>query len=328
MHSTTTALPLHPLLGPVGWIRRIVVAVAGYLGGVTILAFEAAGWALWPRFTRSASEAPGFLKTLMHQLVWMLFMGIPLVGMVHIAMGSFLSLQAYYGSTFVDGTGAVVGVGLLRNLGGLMTGLTFAGLLAARMIPELRILSRRLPCGATQASGREPNARRPGENAIAVAGPPYSIAPARLAAPRIAAAGIACLLLSQWGVTVGTLVGWQASQSMMGLSTEMFFMMMMKMMWFRDVLGLIIKGILFGALPAAICCYEGLGRDGLDDEPDGSAFHALDAVRGLTPPWSMSIFRATCLSFVAILFLNSSWFVLVYHAVPFYGPTLLAPPGP
>ena len=80
----------------------------------------------------------------MHQLFWMLVTGLPLVGLVHIAMGSFLSLQAYYGSTFVDGTGAVVGVGLLRNLGGLMTGLTFAGILAARMIPELRILSRHL----------------------------------------------------------------------------------------------------------------------------------------------------------------------------------------
>ena len=64
------------------------------------------------------------------------------MGLVHIAMGSFLSLQAYYGSTFVDGTGAVVGVGLLRNLGGMMSGLIFAGILAARMIPELRILSR------------------------------------------------------------------------------------------------------------------------------------------------------------------------------------------
>ena len=85
-----------------------------------------------------SATAPGFLKTLMHQLFWMLVTGLPLVGLVHIAIGSFLSLQAYYGSTFVDGTGAVVGVGLLRNLGGMMTGLTFAGILAARMIPELR----------------------------------------------------------------------------------------------------------------------------------------------------------------------------------------------
>ena len=69
-------------------------------------------------------------------------MGVPLVGLVHIAMGSFLSLQAYYGSTFVDGTGAVVGVGLLRNLGGLMTGLTFAGILRPGWCRSLRILSR------------------------------------------------------------------------------------------------------------------------------------------------------------------------------------------
>ena len=76
-------------------------------------------WARFSGFGRDGStDFPGFWKTLMHQLFWMLVMGFPLVGLVHIAMGSFLSLQAYYGSTFVDGTGAVVGVGLLRNLGG------------------------------------------------------------------------------------------------------------------------------------------------------------------------------------------------------------------
>ncbi len=96
---------------------------------------------------------------------------------------------------------------------------------------------------------------------------PRSIAPGRLAAPRIAAAGIACLLLSQWGIAVGTVVGWQASQSMMGLPTETFFMMMLKMMWFRDVVGLVVKGLFFGAVPAAICCYEGLGPAAVDDEP-------------------------------------------------------------
>ena len=60
---------------------------------------------------------------MVRQLSWMLAFGFPLVGLVHIAMGSFLSMQAYYGSTFIDGTGAVVGVGLLRNLGGLMSGM-------------------------------------------------------------------------------------------------------------------------------------------------------------------------------------------------------------
>ena len=81
----------------------------------------------------------------------MLAFGIPLVGLVHIAMGSFLSLQAYYGSTFVDGTGAVVGVGLLRNLGGLMTGMILSGILAARMIPELEFAGSSLGVGESPA---------------------------------------------------------------------------------------------------------------------------------------------------------------------------------
>ena len=31
---------------------------------------------------------------------------------------------------------------------------------------------------------------------------------------------------------------------------------------------------------------------------------------------------------VAILVFNSGWFLLVYHAGPAFGPTLLAPPAP
>ena len=125
MHPTANTLPSRTLIGPVSWVGRFVLAVPAYMGGVTLLATEAAGSVVRPG-RGDADELPGFWNSLMHQLFWMLLFGFPLVGLIHIAMGSFLSLQAYYGSTFVDGTGAVVGVGLLRNLGGLMTGLTLS----------------------------------------------------------------------------------------------------------------------------------------------------------------------------------------------------------
>ena len=136
MQSTATTSPGQIVTGPVGSLGRSVLATMGYAGGVTLMGMAALGAMLWPVSGRDQAPAPGFVKTLMHQLFWMLTTGFPLVGIVHIAMGSFLSLQAYYGSTFVDGTGAVVGVGLLRNLGGMMSGLTFAGILSARMVPE------------------------------------------------------------------------------------------------------------------------------------------------------------------------------------------------
>ena len=328
MHAPANVLPSRTILGPVAWLGHSVTAAVGYVGGVTLLAAGSVGAVLWPaQRRRRGVRVASFFSTLMQQLRWMLVAGFPIVGMVHIALGSFLSLQAYYGSTFVDGTGAVVGVGLLRNLGGIMTGLTFAGIMAGRMIPELRLLARRLAAEAHS----EPRADDPHRHQADAPPSPAAlpIAPSRLAAPRVAAAGIACLLLSQWGIAAGTFVGWQASQSMMGLPTETFFMMLMKMMWFRDVVGLIVKGVFFGVVPAAICCYEGVGQAALDAELSGGLPDPrTQADEDAAPPWSTPIFRAYCLSCAAILFMNSSWFILVYHAVPFYGPTLLAPPSP
>jgi phospholipid/cholesterol/gamma-HCH transport system permease protein len=330
MSSAATLRTSRNPLGPVAWVGRSAVESLGYVGGVTILLLRVAGTLIWPRKSRREVGVPGFARSLMHQLAWMLFTGIPMVGLAHFAMGSFLALQAYYGSTFVDGTGAVVGVGLLRNLGGIMSGLIFAGILAARMIPELRMLNRHVSLEEPEIPA-EPaplsSATRRGSRDASNGEPPPAIVFSvnRLAAPRVAAAAIAGVLLSLWGITVGTVVGWKAAESLMGLSTEMFFMMMLKMMWFRDVTSLIAKGVLFGALPAAICCFEGLcGSPGDDDRH--AALRHMNASHGLAPPCSVPVFRAACLSMVAILIMNSSWFILVYHAVPFYGPTLLPQP--
>ena len=103
---------------------------------------------------------------------------------------------------------------------------------------------------------------------------------------------------------------------MMGLSSEMFFMMLYRMIWFRDVLGMLVKGSLFGVFIAAICCFEGTRARLRAGRPPAA------------PSCSGSIVRAACLSMVAILLGNMAWFLLVYHAVPVFGPSLLAPPAP
>ncbi len=212
MSSARTLSPRRESIGPIAWVGQSAVNSLAYVGNVTLLLVLVAGWLIWPFHSRDHEGGPGFLKTIFHQLFWMLFMGIPLVGLVHVAIGSFLSLQAYYGSTFVDGTGAVVGVGLLRNLGGIMTGMTLAGILAARMIPELRTMARCAPLEPAEPADRSTGSRRGRTESTEPRSdetPPASLG--RLAAPRVVAAAIACLLLSLWGVTVGTVVGWQAS---------------------------------------------------------------------------------------------------------------------
>jgi phospholipid/cholesterol/gamma-HCH transport system permease protein len=299
MTSSTTAPSLPFWLSPFEWVGRSIFSALAYLGGVAFLLFSAL---LSPLSVWRDDDLPGFWFTFRQELSWMLMMGLPLVGLVHVGMGSFLSLQAYFGSTFVDGTGAVVGVGLLRNLATLMTGLTMSALLACRMV-----------AGSGADPGISANVTEPG----------------RIAAPRLAAAAVATTLLSFWGFLVGTVVGWQCADTMMGLSSETFFLMFYRMIWFRDVVGVIVKGMFFGLLPAAICCYEGfVGRDRPAISPGPEAGPGGLGIAHPAAGFSWSILRGTCLSMVSILVMNMTWFLLVYHAVPIYGPSLLSPPTP
>ncbi|WP_240911549.1 ABC transporter permease [Paludisphaera soli] len=296
MTASANATPTGPatptLLAPIGWIGRAASAILGHLGASLLLTFAAAGAVLRGRIH---ADEPSLRVATMHELSWMLGAGLPLVGLVHVAMGSFLSMQAYFGSTFVDGTGAVVGVGLLRNLASIMTGLTLAGLLPGRIVPELR---------------RARNAATAGDDAAS------RPSPGRLAAARILAAVAATPLLSLWGCVVGTVVGWKSSEALMGLSTDMYFLMLVRMLWFRDVVGVIVKGMTFGLVTAVLACAEGLA--------DGGSRPGADEAAALTT----SVVRAACLAMAAILLINMTWFLFVYHAVPIYGPSLLQPPTP
>ncbi len=295
MTSSTTAPRLPFWLVPFELVGKTLFATLAYLGGVASL-LASTGLSLFS--VAREEDEPGFWFTFRDELSWLLMMGLPLVGLVHVGMGSFLSLQAYFGSTFVDGTGAVVGVGLLRNLATLMTGLTVSAMLAGRSVARPAPSSER---------GAEP------------------FAPA---GPLLAAAALGTMLLSLWGFLVGTAVGWQCADTMMGLSSETFFLMFYRMIWFRDVVGVIVKGVLFGLLPAAICCYEGTrGRD-RENVADSAGRTIEPGQHTSTHDLSARFLRATCLSMVSILVMNMTWFLLVYHAVPVYGPSLLNPPTP
>ncbi|AGA25538.1 ABC transporter permease [Singulisphaera acidiphila] len=299
MPSPASFLEL-PLLSPLAMIGRVALGGAAYLGNLGALMISAARSVFAP-----VGAVPPFVPTLTRQTISILAMGIPLVTLVHIGMGSFLSMQAYFGGTFVDGTGAVVGVGLIRNVAPLMTGLTLAGLLAALYTPELRgRFTQALDADPREIADRDP---LPGQRAATSLSPE----PARLAAVRLSAGVIAGLVLSVWGVLVGTVVGWQVAQTLLGVSTDSFFAMFLETLWIRDVAGLVIKGGAFALFAALFACHEGLS--GSADTPSG--------------PVSWAACRAACFATVATLALNSIWFLLVYHAGPAFGPTLLAPPG-
>jgi phospholipid/cholesterol/gamma-HCH transport system permease protein len=284
----TDSVPATGLHLPLSWVGRKAMSGVAYLGGVGLLAGSAVR-----SLVRPADPTPALVPALIWQLARMLGMGFPLVGLVHVGMGSFLSMQSYFGGTFVDGAGAVVGVGLIRNLAPLMAGMTLAGLLASRLTPELRARSRAAAGNAGDSTVQVPDA-------------------SRLTAIRVLAAMVTSPILGLWGSAVGMVIGWLVGLSLLGVSTHSFTHMFLDMLWTRDVVGLVVKGIAFGLFGALFACFEGL-RGPRDADPDTVASAA---------------FRAVCLTFVAILLINSSWFIFVYRAGPAFGPTLLSPPAP
>jgi phospholipid/cholesterol/gamma-HCH transport system permease protein len=302
-HSNALASPpAFALQAALAQIGRWTLAVVAEMGQMATLLGQAVR-----SLVRPPEAAPPFRPALVQQLARLLAMGLPLVALVHVGLGSFLSLQAYYGGTFVDGTGAVVGVGLIRNVAPMMAGLTMAGLIAVLTTSELR--------GRPWAElDRDPlwiaDRHAPPELPVE---PLYTPDPARLAAVRLAAGTIVGPIMALWGALVGTLVGWRIAQTMLGVSTHGFFSMMWEMLWLRDVSGLVIKAAIYGLLTALFACHEGL-RD------TGASQASTDAV-------AWAVFRAVVLASIAILVVSSGWFLVFYHAGPAFGPTLLAPRG-
>src|SRR5262249_48883820 len=146
------------------------LAAVGYLGGLAILGLEAVGSMFSIR--RKPKLVPAVLRST-DELIGQAFL---LIALIHVSFGSFLSMQAYFGPTFTQASGAVVGVGMVRNVAPMLTGFTLAGLLAAR------IAGSRSDAEATDD-------------------------PARLVLVRVLGAMIAGPILTLWGAAVGTVIG-------------------------------------------------------------------------------------------------------------------------
>lgn len=271
---------------PFGAVGRAAFMLFAYLGGLAGLLVGGARVVLQP----IRGEA---VPTARDEAAWMLMAGMPLTALVHVGMGSFLSMQAYFGGTFVDGTGAVVGVGLIRNLAPLLVGFVLSGLFGCRLAYRFAELGR-------------PSARP--------AGPSDQSGPVSFeahAGPILLAAVVAGPALAVWASLIGTLVGWQVSGTLLGVSTDSFFMMFLDMIWTRDVVGLVAKGAVYSLTAALFAVHEGALAS---ERPEAAARLEVAAL------------RATCFSAAVILFINSAWFILIYHAGAPFGPTLMSPP--
>ena len=170
------------------------------------------------------------------------------VAFFHVGMGSFLAMQAYFGATFVDGIGPVVGVSLIRNLAPLLVGFLLAILASVLFTADLQ--------------GRPP-------------GPAHR----REVAVRVLGVMVAGPILAAWGSVVGVGVGWLVARNMMGISEPVFFDMFLEMLWARDIIGLVVKGVAFGGIAGVLACHEAARPTRADEAPGSMAAVSRAACR-------------------------------------------------
>jgi phospholipid/cholesterol/gamma-HCH transport system permease protein len=186
-----------------------------------------------------------------------------------VAVGMVLGLQGY--NTLVrfgaeESLGAVVGLSLIRELGPVLTGLLVTGRAGSAMAAEIGMM------GATE--------QLDGMRTLAVDPLHFVVAPKALAM------GLVAPLLTALFIVFGVGGGYLAGVQILGLDGGVYLSGLENAVDFReDVLGSLLKGVIFGMLIAWIATYRGFtaGR---------SAAEVSSATTGTVVTASVSILLA------------------------------------
>jgi len=265
---------------PPAWCVRALAALGrgtldglAYIGGLVILAGDTFRWVGRALIRRRRIRR----RDVVAQMVRVGVRTIPLVCVVLFFIGVILALQmAYVLDTlgFTQWVGAVVGVGIFRELGPLISAMTLAGLVGASIAAELGAMVDQEEVLALETMALPPNWY--------------------LVMPRVVAAVIMLPIVTLIADFVGVFGGWVIAVAAIGLNGAEFVDMVITNTLFKDVWTGIIKSEVFAVLIGLVACYEGMRVTG----------GAEDVGRATT--------RAVVLSIVAIIIADCVLTALFY----------------
>ncbi len=208
-------------------VRLVEVAnnLVGYVGSFTLLLIAALSAPL-----RRSPDDNGIVRSTYLTVERLLVLAIPLLSLLHVAFGSILAMQAFFRATFPETNGAVVGVGLVRSVAPLLTGLTIAIIMAVCTKNDWLQ-------NTTRARGDEPDA-------------------GHFVLPRFVGAILAAPLLALWGACVGTLMGCLVSSRVLGVASGTYFGFFFEMLQVTDVIGLVVLSACYSCVATLLACHE------------------------------------------------------------------------
>ena len=159
--------------------------------------------------------------------------------------GGVLTLQTFptlkfYGAQST--TGYLVALSLVRELGPVLSALMVTGRVGSAISAELGSMTVSQQIDAMRALGTDPLRK--------------------LVAPRIIALVIMLPLLTVIADVVGIIGGWTVATGLFGMDSAMFFNSVRDGITGDDIVGGVVKPIVFGLIIGAIACHKGLTTEG------------------------------------------------------------------
>jgi phospholipid/cholesterol/gamma-HCH transport system permease protein len=159
-------------------------------------------------------------------------------GMV-LALQTALSLETFGAKNYV---GRVVSLSMIRELGPVLTALMVAGRVGSGIAAELGSMMVTDQINAMRAMGSDPMRK--------------------LVVPRVIAGLLMVPMLTVLSDTVGLTGGWLISSLVLKIPGSLYFRSSIDALAVQDVIGGLIKPIVFGFIIATVGCYMGLSTSG------------------------------------------------------------------
>ena len=203
---------------------------------------------------------PLYMGDMLQQADLIGFGSLPIVVLTGLSIGALLALnsantlQRFGGITLI---GQLVSLGMVTELGPLITGLMVAGRNASGMASELGSMIVTEQIDAMRALGTDPSKK--------------------LITPRVGATSFMLFFLTIIADLLGLIGGWAVAHLIFGLDSNQYWTSSWQILVFRDVFTGLVKPVLFGFIISTVGCYYGMSTRGGTQGVGRATTHAVVA---------------------------------------------------
>ncbi len=220
------------VLAPFAAVGRSTLAMLATIGSVAIYCALTLSHLLRPPF---------YFREFLSALLAIGYFSLPVVGLTMVFTGGALALQIYAGGARFNAESVVpqiVAIGIVRELGPVLTGLMVAGRVSASIAAEIGTMKVTEQIDALVTLSTNPLKY--------------------LTIPRVLAATLVVPLLAAVGDIIGVLGGYLVSTSRLGFSPAVYLTNTWDFLEAADMVSSLAKAAVFGFIVALMGCYHGM----------------------------------------------------------------------